>query len=208
MKTENIDIFDDNMIYIGSDTNENAHLKGLWHKTFNCWFLEKIENKNCLIFQQRCSRKKIFPNHLDITVAGHLISGELPIHGIREIKEEIGININKNKLFYVGNRCQTKQISNYIDREYVYTYFHKVTSHYNYILEIKEVDSLVYFEIEDVLKLFSNEIISINPIKIFGEISQLDCFKKNNFVPYPDNYFILIALTALRFFKKEKYIII
>jgi isopentenyldiphosphate isomerase len=82
---EIIDIYDINMKSIGTSSRENAHLNGYWHKSFHCWFYTIEDKELYLLLQKRQSDKESFPNLLDVTVAGHLQSGEEILGGIREI---------------------------------------------------------------------------------------------------------------------------
>ena len=86
---EFVDIWDDE----GSPTGEKctkqfAHKKGLFHPTVHVWF---YTSEHSILMQKRGSKKQTYPNFWDVSVAGHISSGETIHQGaIREIKEEIG----------------------------------------------------------------------------------------------------------------------
>ena len=55
-----------------------AHQKGLYHQTMHVWFY--TEDRKILL-QKRALVKKVFPNHWDVSFAGHIGAGkknELP----------------------------------------------------------------------------------------------------------------------------------
>ncbi|WP_242069494.1 NUDIX domain-containing protein [Paenibacillus dendritiformis] len=55
-----------------------------------------------LLLQRRHVHKKDYPGMLDITSAGHLEAGETPQDGVRELREELGIEPEPGKLVYAG----------------------------------------------------------------------------------------------------------
>ncbi|WP_233522994.1 NUDIX domain-containing protein [Peribacillus saganii] len=55
-----------------------------------------------MYFQLRSEEKKDFPSLFDISAAGHILANETVEDGIREVKEELGIDISMNDLEYVG----------------------------------------------------------------------------------------------------------
>ena len=111
---------------INKETGENTgerkiksevHKNGLWHKTAHIWC---INSKNEILLQHRSKDKKNFPNMWDISVAGHISSGEDSKTGaIREIKEEIGIDILVSDLKFLGTVVQEFVLNDgtYIDNE-------------------------------------------------------------------------------------------
>lgn len=97
---EVLDILDKN----GNKTGEvkprkEVHSNGDWHKGFHIWI---INSKKELLIQRRSPNKDVYPNKLYVSVAGHPVSGEDELEGIkREISEEIGQNLNTSKLEYL-----------------------------------------------------------------------------------------------------------
>ena len=60
------------------------------------------ENKEILL-QQRSMKKKNFPGVIDAAATGHVDAGESTKTGaVREIQEELGIDISEEKLDFVG----------------------------------------------------------------------------------------------------------
>ena len=53
-----------------------AHQKGLYHQTVHIWFYTDTKK---ILLQKRAAVKKVFPNHWDVSVAGHMGAGEKTI---------------------------------------------------------------------------------------------------------------------------------
>ena len=99
---EIFDVLDENGEFTNQvETREECHIKGLWHKAVVV-FIISMDNKKILL-QQRSANKKLWPNLWDLTAGGHVLSGELGYQSaIRETKEEIGIDIAKRDLEFIG----------------------------------------------------------------------------------------------------------
>ena len=72
---EILDIFNDKLEIIGQDTRKNVHRKGLLHQVVHCWAIEDSKDGRFVYMQQRAEFKD-FPLLFDITVGGHIDSGE------------------------------------------------------------------------------------------------------------------------------------
>src|SRR4051794_1911294 len=107
---ELLDVFDDNMELIRKAPRAEVHAKGLWHQTFHCWIVRAAHDGQYVLFQRRGPTKKVFPNTLDITAAGHLQSGETVEDGIREVNEELGISARYGDLIPLGIKFDVAQI--------------------------------------------------------------------------------------------------
>jgi isopentenyl-diphosphate delta-isomerase len=82
-----------------SVTREEAHKKGLWHRTVHIWILN---SKRMILIQKRAPTKETHPGKWDVSCAGHLSAGDKSINGaIRELKEELGISVQDNELTYL-----------------------------------------------------------------------------------------------------------
>jgi len=217
MTKEMVDIFDDNYNHIGIVEKDEAHNKGLWHRTFHCWVVQK---NGKVLLQLRSKDKSSHPDKLDISAAGHLSAGETPLDGIREMKEEIGLEVDAKNLITLGTSTKTSNIKSpkiipFINREFTHTYLYQSeTELEDYIMQEEEVDGLFEVDIEDGLKLFSGEIPSIN---VKG-VSRIDGSSKgvletrevtvDDFVPHSKNYYVKIFIMAERLKEGKKYLAI
>ena len=77
-----------------------AHRKGLFHPTVHVWFYTQ---NGKLLIQQRGKHKDTHPLLWDVSVAGHIGAGEdIETSAIREVREEIGLEITKSALQKIG----------------------------------------------------------------------------------------------------------
>lgn len=81
-------------------TKKEAHRTGKWHSSIHIWIISKDSKK--ILLQKRCPDKNLFPNMWDISVGGHVSSGEETlISAKRELSEELGLNPENYKFEYV-----------------------------------------------------------------------------------------------------------
>lgn len=68
-----------------------VHRDGDWHRAVHIWI---VNDKGEILLQRRAPDKDTHPNFWDISVGGHLQTGDDPLTGaVREVKEEIGLDI-------------------------------------------------------------------------------------------------------------------
>jgi len=125
MKDEWIDIINDNLSFVKACLKSKTHKYGWLHATVHIWF---YTNNGQILLQKRSETKIAFPNLWDISVAGHISSGESKISAaIREIQEEIGLKITEDKLEYIGTFRETHRHGHYFtDNEVHFVYLAKL----------------------------------------------------------------------------------
>lgn len=154
MESERLRIFNEKHQYIGEKTRAEVHKKGYWHETFHCWIVEC----DLLYFQLRSENKKDYPGLLDITAAGHLLSGETVRDGIREMQEEIGIHVPFEQLQPLGVIECVADRAGFIDKEFAHTFLLKGSfSEDDFDLEDEEVSGIVKTDIESFRSLCRGE---------------------------------------------------
>lgn len=210
---EILDIFDANMNHIGTSSRSEVHTKGYWHQTFHCWIVRRDEHKNYVLFQIRDKEKSVAPNKLDITAAGHLKAGETKEDGLRELKEELGIETNIEQLHYLGIRITASENHSQINKEFAQVYMlHNDTPIDQYALQKGEVAGLVQIEVSDGLKLCAHEVEAV-PCTIYRPNDNCVYVEKssvafNQFIPRIDSYYFKIFIMAERYFKGNHYLCI
>ncbi len=79
-----------------------VHKDGDWHKSVHIWI---ANDKDEVMLQKRSPNKDSYPNMWDISSAGHLTAGDESLSGaIREIKEELGVDVLPEQLQLIGVR--------------------------------------------------------------------------------------------------------
>lgn len=136
-------------------TRDECHKKGLWHRAVYAFI---IDDKGNILLQKRSANKKLWPNMWDVTVGGHVISGEFGRQAlIRETKEELGIEIDDNDIKYLIGSTSINKQGDIINKHYNECYL--ITKNIN-ISEIKiqkeEVSEVKYFSKDELLKRISD----------------------------------------------------
>ena len=166
---ENLDIYDSNMNYIGSENREVIHNKGLWHKTIHCWLYDSDGN---IYFQIRKNSGKFYT-----TASGHVLAGESIDQAFhREINEELGINIDIDNANLVEiNVWKMDKIKNglpFIDRAFANVYIHKIDKNFNsFNFQPEEVLGVVKINAKNCLDLLLGEIQTIKGLIINQDTS-------------------------------------
>ena len=188
---EMLTVVDINRNQLGVKSREAVHRDGDWHETFQCWFIEQIENTYYIYVQKRSANKKDYPSMYDITAAGHLLVGETVEDGVREIKEELGIDVSLDELTFLQAIPNSITLPNLIDNEISLVYLYEVKKPIRYSFLDEEVEAVMRVKLSDFEKL------------VFGEVDQVFCQKhedgeingccitisKSQMVPHEMNYF-------------------
>lgn len=106
---EYLDIVDKNGIPTGDIVErKRAHEEGIMHRTSHVWLIRRHNGYLQILLQKRCDTKDSFPGCYDISSAGHIPAGaDFVQSAIRELKEELGIDVFGNELIFCGDRVLT-----------------------------------------------------------------------------------------------------
>lgn len=137
------------------ETRENCHKQGLWHKAVAIYM---INSKNQVLLQKRSASKKLWPNLWDVTAGGHVLAGEFGFESIiRELKEELGINIEKSDILFIGSSISENLKGDVINRHFnEYYVVNKDIDASSLTLQTEEVSDVKWFEKEDVINRINN----------------------------------------------------
>lgn len=208
---EILEIFDSSYKRIGTAPRSDVHKNGLWHHTFHCWIIRKRDGKEYVLFQKRAEIKKDWPSKLDITAAGHISEQETVADGIREIKEELGVDVDYNALHYLGMRTEVLQTETLDNREFQHVYlFETEMPIEDFTFQAEEVSGLIELEISEGLRLFSGETDSVicnaefaeNGEKVSGKFEM----RRDSVIERPDCYYKTLLIMAQRALNGEKYL--
>lgn len=203
---EIIDIFNENHKYLGVCEKGLAHKLGLWHEVFNGIIVNK-ENKSIIFQIKNAKHNNIHDvDKIEISVGGHYQAGETVEDGIREIKEESGIEINFEDLIYLGER----QVSVMVKEDYIVKEFQKIfiIPFNGSITDLKsqddEVNSFIEFKIDNCLELFLKNKSSIIGLDSNGK--SIEVTLKNFVEAYlnGDELYLRLAIVAKRFVEGER----
>ncbi|RDB34628.1 NUDIX domain-containing protein [Exiguobacterium sp. RIT594] len=163
------------------ETRETVHRDGLWHETFHCFVIDL--DKGHVLLQQRAKQKKDFPELIDITAAGHLLAGEAPRDGIRELKEEIGLVRQFEELFSLGVFLEELIVGDLKDRERVHLFLtDSAMPLERYVLQTEEVSRLIALPLSEFARLTDETA------ETFKTVDQ-EIIHRDQFVPHPSAYF-------------------
>ena len=144
---------------IGVVDKDIAHKKGFWHRSIHVWL---VNNDNKILFQHRCAEKKLFPNTWDCSFAGHISAGETPIQAVlREGKEEIGIDVDLDKLDFLFTNREMIKYKDINSNEFVDVYLLKQNFELDEMqFQKEEVSGAKYVSISDFYDMINkNEVL-------------------------------------------------
>ena len=136
-------------------SREECHKKGLWHRAVYAFV---IDEKGNVLLQKRSSQKRLWPNLWDVTVGGHVESGEFGRQAlIREVKEELGIEIGDNDIKYLVGSTSINEQGNIINKHFNECYLIiKNIDITDIKLQKEEVSEVKYFSKDELLKRITN----------------------------------------------------
>lgn len=184
-------VFDEKHQKVGENTRAIVHQEGLWHETFHCWFVQKINGVPHLLFQLRSHLKKDFPGLFDITAAGHLLAHEKVSDGIREVREELGVDLGMEDLKTIGIFKDSIVQKDFIDNEFAHTYVYMIgPANPSLHIQEEEVSAIYSAPMADVISLYEREVqhITLHHIHSNSITHSSLIVKPEDFVPHSEEY--------------------
>ncbi|MGI8316427.1 NUDIX hydrolase [Halobacillus mangrovi] len=192
---EKLTIFNEQEQPIGVKSREDIHRDGDWHETFQCWFYEVNQEDIFLYFQKRAEDKKDFPGLYDITAAGHIEAGErVVMGGVREIEEEIGVNVSPSDLIEAGTFKQDLSDGNLKDKEICRVFLFNWDGERTFSIG-EEVADVVKVALHSFKEVVNGEVASVSFHSVLAE--QEGFLSMDQLVPHDRAYyqFIIKAIT-------------
>lgn len=205
---EMLDIYDDNLVHLGTKPRPDVHHDGDWHRVFHCWVLAQMKEQAAIIVQKRAADKETFASYLDVSAAGHYAAGETVRDGLRELDEELGLQATFEDLIPLGQRVSAARYQGLIDREVADVFFYRCDqplSAYRYQKE--EIAGLLAVPLAEGLALFSGERDAI-AVSAVGLGSAEVSIRVADFIPTPDRYFYKVLILAQRYLQGERHLLI
>ncbi|MDO4459954.1 MAG: NUDIX domain-containing protein [Clostridia bacterium] len=177
---EYLDVVDE----FGEPTGEitersEAHRKGIRHRTSHVWIYSLEKDKPFILVQKRCSHKDSYPNCYDISSAGHIPAGiGYEESAIRELKEELGLEIDINQLQYIGQNAIYSEEEFYgekfTDNQIYNVYMLQLPVNTVFTLQESEIDDVKWFEFDDLCNAVKNN--NIKHCIIYDELMMISGF--------------------------------
>ncbi|MCQ2469039.1 MAG: NUDIX domain-containing protein [Ruminococcus sp.] len=153
-----------------------VHRNGKLHPTVHIWFIRRRDMGVHVLLQKRSHEKDICPDCYDVSTAGHVTQGdEFKKTALKEIHEELGIDVPSNKLIFLGMRHSHYEFGEIHDNELVAVYIYKGDHihHKELTLQESEVSEVCWAEIDELISLMKHEHID----SCFA-MEELDMIKK------------------------------
>ncbi len=146
------------------ETREKCHKEGLWHKAVTIFI---INSNRQVLLQKRSKNKRMWPDMWDITAGGHVLTGEFGFQAIiREVKEELGIELNKNEIIFLGSALSSNISRNIINNHFNEFYVVNKNIDENKLkLQAEEVSEVKWIDKEDIIKRINDNYNGITDKK-------------------------------------------
>ena len=216
---ELLPVYDDGGMLLGYKPRSAVHRDGDWHRCFDCWIVgHDAADRPAVVLQQRALGKDTWPGRRDISAAGHYRQGETLADVVRELAEELGVQVNPEELLPLGVRVAvTQQVTTTgitIDREFQDTYLlHDTRALSEYHPSSGELMGLAHLSITDGRALLTGKIESLilkglasgKRGRWFTAYHELTT---RSFIPSLDRYMLKILALSERALKGERILFV
>ncbi|WP_303823913.1 NUDIX domain-containing protein [Ruminococcus flavefaciens] len=152
-----------------------VHRDGDLHPTVHIWMIKRRDGGIFVLLQKRAHEKDINPDCYDVSAAGHVSQGEEFRHtALKEVREELGLDMDRSKLEFIGLKRAEYTKGDIHDNELVAVYIcrEKINIE-DLVLQSSEVSEVCWAEIDELLCVMKYEDIP-NCISL----EELDMIKK------------------------------
>jgi isopentenyldiphosphate isomerase len=215
MTAELIDVFDELGRGAGVRDRATVHAEGWWHQAFHLLVVARRPGGGVAVLQRRARTKQAFPGLLDLSATGHLAAGERPIDGVRELREELGIDLEPGTLHLLGVRRVVDETPEGLNREFCHVFLARDDRPLDaYTPDPAEVSGVVELDLHRGLDLFSGRVDTVGAAELtVGEEARRTPVQRSQFVPEGAlgdvapgagyGYWLTLLTMALRFVDGE-----
>lgn len=201
-RDERLDVLDPAGTVVGEASRLEVHERGLWHRTFHCW-VRGAGSPSALLLQKRHMTKDANPGKWDVSSAGHLLAGETPADGLRELEEELGIRASFEDLVAVGLFPEESVSGRVIDREFTHVYLLAEAWDMSRVRPAPdEISALCEIEADALLWLLTEgDSLSVPGARVLpdgGVRAQRIVLRREEIVDRPAGYYRRVAETVKR----------
>jgi isopentenyldiphosphate isomerase len=169
-----------------------VHRDGDWHRSVHVWVLVEAAAPT-LLFQRRSREKDTWPGAIDVAVTGHLCAGESVLDGLREAREEIGIELGPADVLRLGLRRRADEHApGILDRELQEVFLARVALPLSALRpDPAEVDELIALPLDVAGALFRGEVRAATGMAFAGAKGALPVtgIELGDFVLPDDGYY-------------------
>lgn len=138
-----------------------VHRDGELHPTVHIWMIKRRDMGVFVLLQKRAHEKDINPDCYDVSAAGHVSQGEEFRHtALKEVHEELGLDINRSQLEFIGLKKSEYSKGDIHDNELVAVYICRENINIEDLtLQSSEVSEVCWAEIDELISIMKYEDI-------------------------------------------------
>jgi len=127
---------------------------GILHGAAHVWIVRTGAHGVEVLLQRRAADKSTWPNHLDISAAGHVDFGETPLAAaVREAREEVGLELDAARLRLLFVRHARLAYGEIIEDEFQWVYGCELSRGAEFTFADGEVAAVSWMTLGDFRKL-------------------------------------------------------
>lgn len=197
---EQLDVVDATGRVLGPAERAAIHRDGAWHQVVHC-LVVRPQPPARVVLQVRTTATSTYPGRLDLSATGHLQAGEEPVDGmVREIAEELGIDVEPAQLVPLGTRLLADDHGTIRNRELMHVFLlpdDRPLAAFG--LDPEHVGGLVEIATADLLRLVADRSAraQCEARWIDGRVGQRSV-GHDDLVPPLDGYWIVATVMAER----------
>lgn len=182
----------------------DVHRDGDWHRAIHVWFHGVRDGTPFMLLNLRGRHKDTWPERLDVTVGGHLATGETVEQAYREIEEEIGIAADPAQLHFLETRKAYGQVERELQDTFLYRDDRPLS---DYRPNPAELEGLVELSLANVVALFTRQLNTAEGTMLVASNMAIQAFtiSERNLLPvrYYEEYYLRVAQAIERAIESE-----